>query len=146
MGHDALAESIGKPVSPMLTLATAASESAFWRLLGDYERTCEDETVALHAEDFQVAETIQILKATLLAALQEGGRVLGIDRSHPAFHERLEAIASGERANEVFVQGLLARNVAEQKSLHTALARLRGLQHSYVSARPAGSGSFFARG
>ncbi len=131
---------------PTLARVTAASASAFWRLLGDYERTCNDETVALRAEDFQSAETIQILKATLFAALQESSRELGIDRSHPAFHERLEAIASGERANEVFVQHLLASNVAEQKSLHAALARLRWLQHSYASARPEGSGSFFARG
>ena len=76
----------------------------------------------------------------------ENGRILGIDRRHTDFHERLEAIASGERANEFFVKQLLARNAAERKSLDAARLRLRGLQHSYVSAKPADSGSFFARG
>ncbi len=124
----------------------SASASAFWRLLGDYERICNDESVALRAEDFESAATAQTLKATLLAALQESGRELGIDRRHSALDERLEAIASGERANDAFVKQLLAHNAADQKSLHAALTRLRGLQHSYAPARAPGSGSFFARG
>lgn len=130
----------------MAAQAQPTSASAFWRLLGDYERICNDETVALRAEDFQSAATIQTLKATLFAALQENGRELGIDRRQSTFHERLEAIASGERANDAFIEQLLTRNAAEQKSVHAALTRLRGLQHSYAPARPAESGSFFARG
>lgn len=131
---------------PAAAQPSPASAAAFWRLLGDYERICNDETTALRAEDFESAAAIQALKSTLFAALQESGGALGIDRRDAAFHGRLEAIASGECANEAFLRQLLARNAAERKALHTARTRLRGLRHSYVSARPAGGGSFFARG
>lgn len=123
-----------------------ASPAGFWRLLGDYERICNDETAALRAEDFESAATIQALKATLLAGLQEKGRELGIDRSDSSFRERLEAIASSEQANEAFVAKLLTRNATERISLDAARIRLRGLRHSYASYKPVGSGSFFARG
>ncbi len=123
----------------------SASASAFWRLLGDYERICHDETTALHGEDFQSAATIQALKPTLLAALEEHARELGIDRRDETFHARIEAIADAERDNDTFVKQLLARNEAERKALHHARLRLRGMQHSYV-VRPSTGGAFFARG
>ena len=120
--------------------------AAFWRLLGDYERISHDETAAIRAEDFETAATIQTLKATLFAALENGGRELGINRSEASFDERLEKIADAERANEAFVKQLLDLNAAERKTLDTARARLRGLLNSYVSIKPPGGGSFFARG
>ena len=123
---------------------TTASHAAFWRLLADYERSSHDETAALRAEDFESAESIQSLKATLLSALQENGGELGIDRRHASLDARHEKIASGERANEAFVKELLARNAAERRALDTARTRLRGLQHSYVPHTA--TGSFFARG
>lgn len=124
----------------------AAVPAAFWRILADYERISHDETAAIQAEDFETAETIQVLKATLFAALANGGRELGIDRSEASFHARLEKIAAGERTNQAFVKQLLARNAAERKTLDTARTRLRGLLHSYVPIKPLGGGSFFARG
>ena len=130
----------------MKTPPHGAQAAAFWRLLADYERISLDETAAIRAEDFETAAGIQVLKATLLAALQDRGRELGIDRRQAPFHERLEKIADGERANEAFVRQLLARNAAERRTLLTARTRLRGLLHSYATVRPAGGISFFARG
>ena len=124
----------------------AVPAAAFWRLLGDYERISRDETTAIRGEDFDTAATIQALKAVLFATLENTGRDLGIDRRQTSFHERLEKIASGERANQAFVKQLLARNIAERKSLDTARSRLRGLLHSYVSITPRNGGSFFAQG
>ena len=124
----------------------AAPAVAFWRLLGDYERISRDETTAIRGEDFETAGTIQALKAVLFATLENTGRDLGIDRRQPSFHERLEKIASGERANQAFVKDLIARNIAERRSLDTARSRLRGLLHSYVSIAPRAGGSFFAEG
>lgn len=124
----------------------AAPAAAFWRLLADYERISRDETTAIRGEDFETAAAIQALKAVLFATLEDTGRDLGIDRRQPSFHERLEKIAVGERANQAFVKQLLARNTAERKSLDTARSRLRGLLHSYVSIIPHGGGSFFAQG
>ena len=124
----------------------AAPADAFWRLLGEYERISRDETTAIRGEDFETAANIQALKAVLFVTLEDTGRDLGIDRRQASFHERLEKIASGERANQVFVKQLLARNIAERRSLDTARSRLRGLLHSYVSILPHGGGSFFAEG
>jgi hypothetical protein len=123
-----------------------ASLAAFWRLLADYERISSDETTAIRGEDFETAATIQALKAVLFAALEDGGRDLGIDRRHASFEARLEKIAAGERANEAFVKKLLARNAAERRTLETARSRLRGLLHAYVAVKVPGIGSFFARG
>ena len=120
--------------------------AAFWRHLADYERISRDETTAIRAEDFETAASIQELKATLFDALHEGGRELGMDRREASFHERLEKIADGERANETFVRQLLARNAAERRTLLTARARLRGLQHSYAPASASGGTAFLARG
>lgn len=120
--------------------------AAFWRLLADYERISRDETTAIRAEDFETAARIQELKATLFAAIQDGGRELGMDRREASFAERLEKIADGERANEAFVRQLLARNATERRKLLAARARLRGLQHSYAPASPSGGTAFLARG
>lgn len=124
----------------------AAPAAAFWRLLADYERISRDETTAIRGEDFETAAGIQALKAVLFATIEDSGRDLGIDRRQASFHARLEKIATAERANQAFVKQLLARNLAERRSLDTARSRLRGLLHSYVSITPRGGGSFFAEG
>lgn len=133
----------------MITLSDgkpAAPAAAFWRLLADYERISRDETTAIRGEDFETAAAIQALKAVLFSTLEDNGRDLGIDRRQSSLHERLEKIATGERANLDFLKQLLARNAAEKRSLDASRSRLRGLLHSYVSLAPHGGGSFFAEG
>ena len=119
---------------------------AFWRLLADYESTSRDETTAIRGQDFETVAEVQTLKSLLFAALEDCARDLGIDRRDASFHERLEKIAVGERANQAFVKQLLARNAAERRTLDTARSRLRGLLHSYVALKAPCGGSFFARG
>lgn len=122
------------------------SSSHFWRLLSDYESSSRDETTALRAQDFETVATIQALKAVILAAMEQSGREIGIDRRQASLHERLEKIAAGERANHAFVTELLTGNSAERITLKAARSRLRALLHSYVLLDPPSGGSFLARG
>ena len=124
MGDHARAEAGGGSVKPASDGKHAAPAAAFWRLLGDYERISRDETTAIRGEDFETAATIQALKAVLFATLENTGRDLGIDRRQASFDERLEKIASGERANQAFVKQLLARNIADRKTLEIGRAHV----------------------
>ena len=120
--------------------------AAFWRLLGDYEDLSHSETAALHGEDFTALAAIQSLKAAVFAAMDELCRSHGIDRSETALLARMQKIAAGEVANLAFITQRLAANAAERRALSTARARLRSLQHSYVSHGPHLGGSFLALG
>jgi len=122
-----------------------AAGDTLWRLLRDYENTSRDEITAIRAQDFETVATLQSLKALLFAGIEDRARELGIDSGHAEYRKRLEKIAEGERANHAFMKTLLDRNAAERKSLNSARARVRALQHSYVSVRPQ-ERSFSARG
>ena len=120
--------------------------AAFWRLLGDYEDLSRSETAALHGEDFASLVAIQSLKSAVFAAMDESCRRHGINRSESALLARMEKIAAGETANLTFLTQRLAANAAERRALSSARARLRSLQHSYVSLEPRQRCSFLALG
>jgi hypothetical protein len=120
--------------------------SDFWRLLGDYEDLSTCETAALCGEDFTTVASIQAMKAVIFTAMDDSCHQSGVDRREPSIRQRLEKIAEGERSNHAFITRRLATNAAERRALNSARARLRSLQHSYVSVEPRTDGAFLAVG
>jgi len=133
-------------VKPAQGKAGKSTDAAFWRLLGDYEDLSGCETAALCGEDFATVAAVQALKAVIFAAMDESCRKAGIDRSEASLVRRVEKIADSERSNHAYITRLLATNAAQRRALNSARARLRSLQHSYVSMQPTHGGSFLAVG
>ncbi len=107
------------------------AERRFWRLLTDYERLAKDESVAIHARDFEALESIQTRKPALLDALCALAGNGGPDRAHPALSARLDALtALGDACSEALAT--MQRDArTERRNLDAARQRLRGLNTTY---------------
>lgn len=108
------------------------TERDFWRLLTDYERLTQNETVSLGSEDFADVETIQACKDALLVKLSLFATEAGLDRRNRELSRRIDLIIEGERANERLVAAMVARATMEKQSLEAARLRLRELGSIYV--------------
>lgn len=110
----------------------------FWRLLTDYERLTQDESVAIHMRDFDALDRLQSLKPALFDELCGLAAPLGLDRQNPALALRLDALAKREAASAAALAMMLDEGRTERQNLDAARLRLRGLNTSYgPEARPA---------
>ena len=112
------------------------TERDFWRLLTDYERLTQNETVSLGSEDFAQVENIQACKDSLLVKLSLFATEAGLDRRNRELSRRIDLVIEGERANEKLVAAMVARAAMEKQSLDAARLRLRELGSIYVHEKP----------
>ena len=108
----------------------------FWRLLTEYERLTQNETVSLGSEDFAEVEAIQSCKDSLLVKLSAFASEAGLDRRNRELSRRIDLVLDGERRNEKLVGAMVARACLERQSLDAARLRLRELGNIYVREKP----------
>ena len=106
-------------------------ERRFWRLLTDYERLAQDESVAIHARDFDAVESIQPRKPPLLEALCSLAREAGLNRQNTTLSTHLDALTALETASSAALAAMLSEARTERQNLDAARQRLRGLNTSY---------------
>ena len=112
----------------------------FWRLLADYERLTQNESVSLAARDFVEVESIQSCKDLLLVKLESYAGEAQLDRRNAELSSRIDIVLASERRNEKLVGAMVARASLERRSLEAARQRLRELGSAYlteISARTA---------
>ena len=102
------------------------AERDFWRLLTEYERLTQNETVSLGSEDFGEVDAIQTCKDALLVKLSLFATEAGLDRRNRELSRRIDLVIEGERGNEKLVAAMVARAAMEKQSLDAARQRLRG--------------------
>ena len=112
------------------------AERDFWRLLTEYERLTQNETVSLGSEDFAEVDAIHTCKDALLVELSLFATEAGLDRRNRELSQRIDLVIEGERGNEKLVAAMVARAAMEKQSLDAARQRLRGLGSIYVREKP----------
>ena len=108
------------------------AERDFWRLLTEYERLTQNETVSLGSEDFAEVEAIQTCKDAQLVKLSLFATEAGLDRRNRELSRRIDLVLDGERGNERLVAAMVARAAMERQSLDAARLRLRELGSIYI--------------
>ncbi len=108
------------------------AERDFWRLLTEYERLTQNESVSLGSEDFTEVEAIQSCKDELLVKLSDFANEAGLDRRNRELSRRIDVVLEGERRNEKLVGAMVERAVMQRQSLEAARLRLRELGSIYV--------------
>ena len=111
------------------------AERDFWRLLTEYERLTQNESVSLGSEDFAEVEAIQTCKDALLVKLSAFADEAGLDRGNRELARRVDLVLDGERRNEKLVGAMVARAVMQRQSLDAARLRLRELRSIYASEK-----------
>ena len=111
------------------------AERDFWRLLTEYERLTQNESVSLGSEDFVEVEAIQSCKDSLLVKLSVFANEAGLDRRNRELSRRIDLVLDSERRNEKLVGAMVARAGLERQSLEAARLRLRELASIYVSEK-----------
>lgn len=106
-------------------------ERRFWRLLRDYERLTQDESVAIRARDFDAVENIHARKPAVLAALCTIGAQAGFDRRTADLGARIERLTAAETANAEIMATMLGEARLERQNLEAARLRLRSLNTLY---------------
>ena len=106
-------------------------ERRFWRLLTDYERLAQDESVAIHARDFDAVDSLQVRKPPLLDELCALAEKVGLNRGNAALSKRLDALAAIETGSEAALAAMLDGSRLERQNLDSARQRLRSLNTSY---------------
>ena len=107
----------------------------FWRLLADYERLTQNESVSLAARDFVEVESIQVCKDLLLVKLESYASEAHLDRRNEELSRRIDLVLASERRNEKLVGAMVARAGLERRSLEAARQRLRELGSAYLSEK-----------
>lgn len=120
-------------------------ERRFWRLLTDYERLAQDESVAIHARDFDAVESIQSRKPALFDELCGLAAKAGLNRQNATLSIRLDALTTLETASSTALAAMLNEARTERQTLDAARQRLRGLNTSY-GPDPHRAQTFFAHG
>jgi hypothetical protein len=110
----------------------------FWRLLGDYDRLCTDEAVALREINLAALVRLQDQKKVIGEAIVELAAEAGSE-SHRA---QLERVQAKQNQNIALAHEQLARMATERKSLATAGQRLESFGKAY--RRKSGRSSRFA--
>lgn len=106
-------------------------EQRFWRLLTDYERLTQDESVAIHARDFDAVDSLQARKPPLLEELCILAGKTGLNRQNATLSTRLDALSALETSSSEALAAMLDESRAERQNLDSARQRLRGLHTSY---------------
>ena len=104
----------------------------FWRLLADYERLTQNESVSLAARDFVEVESIQSCKDLLLVKLESYASEAQLDRRNAELSSRIDVVIESERRNEKLIGAMVARASLERRSLEAARQRLRELGSAYL--------------
>lgn len=107
----------------------------FWRLLADYERLTQNESVSLAARDFVEVESIQVCKDWLLVKLESYASEAHLDRRNAELSSRIDLVLASERRNEKLVGAMVARAGLERRSLEAARQRLRELSSAYLTEK-----------
>ena len=107
----------------------------FWRLLADYERLTQNESVSLAARDFVEVESIQVCKDSLLVKLESYASEAHLDRRNAELSSRIDLVLASERRNEKLVGAMVARAGLERRSLEAARQRLRELSSAYLTEK-----------
>jgi len=105
----------------------------FWRLLLDYERLTQDESVSIHARDFDAVATIQVRKPAILEALHKLSRSEGFNLRHPLLVNRIEELVALEQSSAKALNFMITAARAERQSIEAASQRLRSLNASYTT-------------
>lgn len=119
------------------------AERDFWRLLADYERLTQNESVALGAQDFDEVASIQSCKNSLLVRLTATASEAGLDRRTAELARRIDIVIASEERNEKLAGEMVARAGLERQSLDAARMRLRELGSIYLPEK-AGRTAFSA--
>ena len=107
----------------------------FWRLLADYERLTQNESVSLAARDFAEVESILVCKDLLLVKLESYANEAHLDRRNAELSRRIDLVLASERRNEKLIGAMVARAGLERRSLEAARLRLRELGGAYLSEK-----------
>ena len=115
----------------------------FWRLLGDYDRLCTDEAVALREINLEALARLQDQKKVIGEAMVELAPEAGSE-SHRA---RLEKIQARQKKNMALAQEQVARITRERQKLTAAGQRLGSFGRAYRrKSASAMSSNFAAKG
>lgn len=106
-------------------------ERRFWRLLRDYERLTQDESVAIRARDFDALDSLHARKPAVLEALCALGVQAGFDRRTADLGARIERLTAAETANAESMATMLGEARLERQNLEVARQRLRSLNTLY---------------
>jgi hypothetical protein len=106
-------------------------ERRFWRLLTDYERLTQDESVAIHARDFDAVDGLQARKPPVLKELCALAGKTGLNRQNAPLAKRLAALERLETSSEEALATMLDESRTERQNLDSARQRLRSLHTSY---------------
>jgi len=105
----------------------------FWRLLLDYERLTQDESVNIHARDFDTVAAIQAKKPPILEALHKLSRSEGFNLRHPLLVSRIDELVALEQSSSQALHSMINAARAERQSIEVASQRLRSLNSSYTT-------------
>jgi len=103
------------------------NESAFWRLLGEYERLCVDEAVALRDVNLAALARLQNQKSVVGRTIATFSADVGSERSS----DQVGRVIAKQKQNLLLAQEQLARMECERQNLTTASQRLESFGKAY---------------
>jgi hypothetical protein len=103
------------------------ASKTFWRLLGDYERLCTDEGVALREINLAALARLQCQKDVISKAITE----LAIEADTELHEASVENIKARQRQNLALAQEQLVRISCERQNLASASQRLDCVGKAY---------------
>lgn len=118
---------------PELDEETPNLHPALWRLLDDYERLTQDESVALRGHDFACLEAIQECKRALVKSLCELAKAMGGLHEEPVFRRRWEAVMEMQNANAYLAAALLRELEERRRELDQTSGQVRGVARTYAT-------------
>ena len=125
-----------KDLTPSSPEDLAQMRTTLWRLLDDYERLTNDESVALRGHDFACLEAIQECKRALVKSLCELAKAMGGLHEEPAFRQRWEAVMEMQNANAYLAAALLRELEERRRELDATSGQVRGVARTYASKAP----------
>lgn len=103
------------------------NRSTFWRLLGEYERLCVDEAVALRDVNLAALARLQKQKSVVGQKIATLSADVGSKRSS----EQVDRVIAKQKQNLLLAQEQLARMECERQNLTTASQRLESFGKAY---------------
>jgi hypothetical protein len=119
---------------------TSAPRATLWRLLADYERLTQDESVALRSHDFACLEAIQECKRALVKGLCDLAKAMGGLDDEPFFRERWSAVLEKQSANAYLAAALLRELEEQRRELEATGGQVRGVARTYAAPQGSGGG------
>lgn len=99
----------------------------FWRLLGEYERLCVDEAVALRDVNLAALARVQNQKSVVGQTITTLSAYVGSEQSS----DQVDRVIAKQKQNLLLAQEQLARMECERQNLTTASQRLESFGKAY---------------